>query len=216
MHLQLILGNVHPVPRQKLADALEQRSGIQLPPGRGNGLDIPLWLPSQGQEGLCFRRQEDPAAYTGPHHGLDAVAIPADDDPSPALPLVADDERKLAPQVLKEPRRSVDLVQGEDQLAVALAGEAVAVLLGTDGPQAVVVVDFAVDNGVDLAVVAGEGLAAAGSEVVDGKAAVCETDARVVVDPEAGVVWASVVEHGDGRFELLGEGGVCGCGRAVC
>lgn len=55
--------------------------------------------------------------------------------------------------MLEEAGGAVDLVQGNQDLAVAVALEAVVVLLDTSLSDGIVVVDFSVHHGVDLAIV---------------------------------------------------------------
>lgn len=77
------------------------------------------------------------------------------------------DESKLAAQVVEEAGRAVVPVQREDDLAITATGEVVAVLGSAAGADGVVVVDLAVDGGVELAVFAVERLQASRGEVYD-------------------------------------------------
>lgn len=108
--------------------------------------------------------------------------------------------------MLKKVWRPVDLVQGQDQLAVAFTREGIPVLLRADLAQAVVVVYLAIHNGVNEAIIAREGLPSAWGEVVDGEPAMAETDTLVVTYPEPRLVWAAVIEQFDGSLEFLQEG----------
>jgi hypothetical protein len=60
--------------------------------------------------------------------------------------------------VLEELRCAVNLVQGDDQLAIAVTLELIAVLDFTFLSEAIVVVDFAVHDSVELVVFAVQGL----------------------------------------------------------
>lgn len=104
-----------------------------------------------------------------PEQRLDAVPVPRRDEQARAR--IVQTQRELAAQP-GEKGQSVAPVQGDDDLAVAAAPEGVGgVVLLDFGAEEVVVVELAVDDGVDGGGGVVEGLDAGGVQVVD-----CEAD----------------------------------------
>jgi len=111
-------------------------------------------------------------ALRGPEERLDAEPVPGGDDGAGAL--VVQDQGELAAEVVEELGRAVVRVERDGELRVGVADEAVAVDADEVVAEAVVVVDLAVDDGVDEVVGAVDGLVGLGGEVVDGEAVVAE------------------------------------------
>lgn len=117
-----------------------------IPPGIPQSPNIPLRLPSQRQESLLLRRNQQPPILHRPEQRFNPITIPYSD--KELLLLVPEHAGELAAEPVREVEPVVQ-VQGDDDLGVAAAGEGV----GGDGLEVcadgVVVVEFAVDDGVD-------------------------------------------------------------------
>lgn len=103
---------------------------------------------------------------------LDAETISPGNDKVPAL--IVQDEGEFASDVLDEVGSSVDLVQGNQHLAVAVALEVVPVLVSQNLTEPVKIVDFPVDHCVYCPVVAMDGLVGVDRQIVDRQARMTE------------------------------------------
>lgn len=170
------VGDFHPVARFDGLDILKNCPLIHQPARIGDALDIPFWLPPQRLKGLSLCGQDDSVTDHGPYQWLNTEAITDSNDALAAWSLVHEDESKLAAEMLKQAGRPVDLVEGDNQLAVAVASESIPVFAGADVAEPVEIVNLAIDHSVDGIVGVVDGLGARRREVVDGQAAVTEAN----------------------------------------
>lgn len=96
---------------------------------------------------------------------LDAKPVPPGNNNVPAL--VVQDEGEFASDVLNKVGSSVDLVQGDQHLAVAVALEVISMLVGQDLAEPVKVIHFPVDHCVYCPIVAMDGLVGVDRQIVD-------------------------------------------------
>lgn len=104
---------------------------------------------------------------------LDAEPISPGNDK--VLALIVQDEGEFASDVLDEVGSPVDLVQGNQHLAVAVALKVVSVLVGQDLTEPVEVIHFPVNHCVYCPVVAMDGLVGVDRQIVDRQARMTET-----------------------------------------
>ena len=137
--------------------------------------DVPLWLPTQRQERFDFRCDEQPPS-TGhmrirlhrPEKRLDSVPI-TDRDEELAL-LVIYYTGELAAKVISKVEAVVG-VQGNNELGVGARSERVGWVDGFQvSPETIIVVEFAIHDGMYAMGTRVEGLDSGGRQVVDREA----------------------------------------------
>lgn len=143
--------NLHPVSWCELSYAGKHGPLVGEPSRRRNAVHIPRRGPAETEKRLRFGRKQDPVLLHGPEERFDAVPVSCRYDLSGRRSLVYNHERKLAAEMLEEPRRAVDAVERQHQLAVATAAKTVPEGLAVSS-ELLILVDFADDHAMDLAV----------------------------------------------------------------
>jgi len=157
-----------------LVHALKQRPSIMIPPRILQTPHVPLRLPSQRQERLDLRSNQQPPPTlptsivpNRPEQRLDPIPI-SRRNKDLAL-LIPEYDCEFAAQVLGEVQPVVE-VQRDDNLGIRPRGELVVGGLLELGADAVVVVELAVDNCVDAVGWGVEGLGGGWREIVNREA----------------------------------------------
>jgi hypothetical protein len=154
------------------------------------------------QERLHLRCERQPAARElRVVERLDSQPVARQHQPPPGAIPQGDGEHTVQPG---RKRDTLRLIQMDDALGVGTGAEGVSLLLEL-GAQGRVVVDLAVEDGPDGAVLVGEGLVA-GGEVDNGEAAMAEKRRRVGMKAlVVGTAVADGIRHAlDARVGLLG------------
>lgn len=153
-----LVGDFHPMSRQKLLHTLKNRPVIKKPAAISNAAHVPFWCPAQRQECFCLGPEKDLLINNSPQKGRNAEAVATSNDPLRTLSLIKENKVKLASKVLEKPRRAANDVESKDQLTITLAGKLKAVLGRTSNSRAIMVIDFSIHDGVNQPVTAAKGL----------------------------------------------------------
>lgn len=127
-------------------------------------------MPPQRQKRLHLRRNQQPAIHERIVERLDAIPVASSEED---LAFGVPQHEGEFPAEVRHERQAVVAVQREDDLAVAAALEVV--FRVQVGAVALVVVQLAVDDGVDVVLPVVEGLVAVRAEVDDREADVAES-----------------------------------------
>ena len=157
--------------------------------GVGKGVCIPAGRDAGGKERFYFGGEVEGFVMEGVEEGLDAEAVASGEEG--AVSLIPEDEGELAAQAMKTLGTEI-LIEVQGDFTIGASAQVMPGLFqfALDG---FVAVELAIDDDVNAAIFAGDGLVA-GGEVDDAEAGVAQGDFSVGGDPVAPAVGATVVE----------------------
>ncbi|KAJ6180513.1 Major facilitator superfamily domain general substrate transporter [Penicillium mononematosum] len=136
------------------------------------------------------------------HQWLDAIAVASRNHVPRTFTAIINDKCKFTPKMSEESRGAVDLVERQNQLAVAVALENVTVNRFALSANGIIVIYFAVYHGMYLVVASMKRLSPRGGQVIDGKSTMSQPYLLVVTDPNVRVIRATVGDDINRGFEL--------------
>ena len=189
--LDVLLGGDQVVAGRDLVDSIIKRAHLMTAEFDRvvDGFGVPASGYSGGEQGFHFRCEIERVVVEGVEQGLDAEAVASGEES--AVGFIPENDGEFAAQPVQALWAKV-FIKVQSDFAVGSGAQAVARLLQFPLDR-FIAVEFAVDDDVGLAVLAGDGLIA-GGEVDDAETRVAEGDAAVGRYPVALAVGAAMVE----------------------